>query len=151
MSDIEDLLAAIDARKRKFARTMRPPASPEAIERLRRYARDTLRTDLPESYVTFLGMTDGLVFNSYAIYAATEQRKPYFLSGFAEANEILGTSDDRYVFYGESSIDLYAQDRTSMAWVTLNLPGLDVMAAFPSFDALLAQVFRDAVKGVTSF
>jgi hypothetical protein len=64
MSDIDGLLAAINARKRQFARTMRPSAPPEAIERLRRYARDTLRTELPEGYVTFLGRTDGLVFNS---------------------------------------------------------------------------------------
>jgi hypothetical protein len=145
MSDIDGLLAAINAEERKFGQMIRPPASPEAIERLCSYARDTLRTDLPESYVTFLGRTDGLVFNGYRIYAATEQKKPYY-PGFVEANEILGASDDRYVFYGECSIDLYAQDRSSGAWVTLDVPSCDVVARFPSFDAMLAQVLRDAVR-----
>jgi hypothetical protein len=146
MSEIDDLLAVISAELRESGHTIPPPASPEAIERLRRYARDTLRTDLTEDYVTFLGRTDGLVFNGYAIFAATERRKPYYLSGFVETNEILGASDDRYVFYGGCSIDLYAQDRSSGAWVTLNVPGLDVMATFPSFDAMLTEVLRDAVE-----
>jgi hypothetical protein len=43
------------------------------------------------------------------------------------------------VYYGESGIDLYAQDRRSMAWVTLDRPSLDVMDTFPSFDALLTD------------
>jgi hypothetical protein len=144
MSEIDDLLAAIDARERKFGPLIRPPASPEAIEWLRSFARDRLRTDLPEGYLTFLGRNDGFDFNSYVIYAATEHKMP-FLSGFIEANERLGGPEERYVYYGESGIDLYAQDRRSIAWVTLDRPSLDVMDTFPSFDALLTDVLRHAV------
>jgi hypothetical protein len=144
MSPIDDLLGAINAELRESGRALPSPASPEAIERLRRYVRDTFRTDLPEGYVTFLGRNDGLVFNTYKIYAATQQRKPYF-PGFVEVNEVLGGPEERYVFYGDSSIDLYAQDRTSMAWVTLDQPAQSVMDTFPSFDALLTQVLRDAL------
>jgi hypothetical protein len=50
MPDVDNLLAVIDGQERKFGRTIRPPASPEAIERLRRCARDSLGPDLPESY-----------------------------------------------------------------------------------------------------
>ena len=146
VSEIDDLLAAINAVKREFAQMISPPASPDAIERLRRLAWDTLRTELPEGYVTFLGRNDGLVFNGYMIYGATEREKPYFLSGFVEANERLGGPQKGYVFYGDSSIDLYAQDRTSGAWVTLDRPSLDVVATFPSFDAMLAHVLREAVE-----
>jgi hypothetical protein len=144
MSEVDDLLAVINAELRQFGHTVRPPASPEAIERVRRIARDKLRTDLPESYLTFLGRTDGLDFNGYGIYAATEQKKPY-RPGFVEVNEILSVGGERYVFYGDSSIDLYAQDRTSMAWVILDRPSLSVMDTFPSFDAMLVKVLRDAL------
>jgi hypothetical protein len=146
MSDIEGLLAAINAEERKFAQPSSTPASLDAIERLRRLAWETLRTDLPESYLTFLGMTDGFAFNGYTIYGATERGKPYFVSGLVEANERLGEPDDRYVYYGDSSIDVYAQDRTSGAWVTLDRPSWDVVATFPSFDAMLLQVLRNAIK-----
>jgi hypothetical protein len=144
MSEIDNLLAAIHAEKREFKELIRPPASSEAIERLRRYARDALRTELPKGYLTFLGKNDGLVFNSFTIYAATELKEPY-RPGFVEVNEVLGGSDDGYVYYGDSSIDLYAQDRTSMAWVTLDRPSWEVMDRFPSFDAMLAQVLRKSV------
>jgi hypothetical protein len=146
MADVDNLLAAINAEQREFKQVISPPASPEAIERLRRYAQDTLRTVLPESYVTFLARSDGLVFNGYSIYAATEQRKPYYQPGFVETNEILGEGDDRYVYYGEDSITQYAQDRTNGAWVALDVPSWDVMDTFPSFDAMLAHVLREAVE-----
>ena len=139
MFDIDELLAAINAEE-----PTRPPASPEAIERLRRYARDTLRTDLPEGYLTFLARNDGLVFNGYSIYAASEQRRPYYQPGFVEVNEVFGGPEDGYVYYGQDSITQYAQDRTSGAWVALDVPSWDVMDTFPSFDAMLTQVLRDA-------
>lgn len=145
MSDIDDLLAAINAEKRQFSQMIRPPASPDAIERLRRSAWDTLRTDLPEGYLAFLRMSDGLVFNGYMIYGANEHTKP-FISGFVEGNERLGEPDDMYVYYGQSSIEVYGQDRTSGTWITLDRPSWDVVATFPSFDAMLARVLRDAVE-----
>jgi hypothetical protein len=89
MSDIDDLLADINTEQREFAQMIWPPASQGAIERLRRFARDELRTDLPEGYVTLLGRNDGLDFNGHVIYGATEHREP-FPSGFVEANERLG-------------------------------------------------------------
>ena len=47
----------------------------------------------------------------------------------------------------ETRVDqLYAQDRTSRAWVALDRPSLDIIATFPSFDAMLTKVLRDAVE-----
>ena len=145
MSDIEDLLGDINAEKRKFKQTIWPSASPDAITRLRRLAWDMLQTDLPEDYLTFLGRNDGLDFNGYVIYGATEHQAP-FLSGFVEANERLGGPQDRHVYYAETGDQLYAQDRTSRAWVALDRPSQDVIATFPSFNAMLTQVLQDAVK-----
>jgi hypothetical protein len=145
MSDIDDLLADINTEQREFAQMIWPPASQGAIERLRRFARDELRTDLPEGYVTLLGRNDGLDFNGHVIYGATEHREP-FPSGFVEANERLGGPQARHVYYGNAGDQLYAQDRTSTAWVALDRPSLDVIAVFPSFDAMLAKVLCDAVK-----
>jgi hypothetical protein len=145
VSDIDDLLAEINDEQREFEQTIWPPASPDAIKRLRRFAQDTLRTDLPEDYVTFLGRNDGLDFNGHVIYGATEHKEP-FLSGFVEANERLGGPQARHVYYGDTGDQLYAQDRTSRAWVALDRPSLDVIATFPSFDAMLTKVLRDAVE-----
>src|SRR5215470_12570292 len=144
MSGIYELLAEINAEKREFAQPIWPPASPDAIARLRRHARDTLRIDLPEDYMAFLGRNDGLDFNGYVIYGATEHKEP-FLSGFVEANERLGGPQARHVFYGGTGDQLYAQDRTNRAWVALDRPSLDVIATFPSFEAMLTKVLRDAV------
>jgi hypothetical protein len=145
MSDIEDLLARIDAEKRAFDQTIRPPASPAAIERLRAHACDALRTELPAGYIALLGRNDGLDFNGYAIYGATEQADP-FLSGFAEANARLSNPPAKYVFYGDTGDALYAQDRATCAWVALDRPSLDVIETFPRFDAMLVRVLCDAFE-----
>ena len=145
MSDIDALLAQINAEQREFEQTIWPPASPDAIMRLRELARDAFQTDLPEDYVRFLARTDGLDFNGHVIYGATEHKKP-FLSGFVEANERLGGPQARHVYYGDAGDRLYAQDRASRAWVALDRPSLDVIATFPSFDAMLANMLRDAVE-----
>ena len=103
---------------------------------------------MPEGYVTFLRRHDGLVFNGHVIYAATENKKRYTM-GFIEVNEGLGEGDDRFVFYGEDDITLYAQDRRSRAWVALDRPSLDVVDTFPSFDAMLAKILRQSLEWLT--
>lgn len=144
LSGIDELLAEINAEKREFAQPIWPPASPDAIERLRKLARDTLQADLPEDYVAFLGRNDGLDFNGYVIYGATEHKEP-FLSGFVESNERLGGPQAGHVFFGDTGDQLFAQDRTSQAWVALDRASLDVIATFPSFDAMLTDVLRNAI------
>jgi hypothetical protein len=144
MSDIDEPLAQINAEQRDFEQTIWPAASPDAIVRLRRLAWDALRTDLPEDYVRFLNRNDGLDFNGHVIYGATKHKEP-FLSGFVEMNERLGGPQARHVFYADTGDQFYAQDRTSRAWVALDRPSLDVIATFPSFDAMLTKVLRDAV------
>jgi hypothetical protein len=92
----------------------------------------------------FLNRNDGLDFNGHVIYGATEYKEP-FLSGFVEANERLGAPQARHVFCRDTGDQFYAQDRTSRAWVPLARRSLDVIATFPSFDAMLTKVLRDAV------
>jgi hypothetical protein len=145
MTEVVDLLAQIDAEKRAFAQTIWPPATPDAVARLRGVAPETLGADLPEGYVSFLARHDGLDFNGFVIYGATEHLEP-FLSGIVEANDRLGGQEAGYVFYGDAGDRLYAQDRASGAWVALDGPSLDVIGTFPSFDAMLARALRDAVE-----
>jgi len=105
MSDIDDLLADVNAEQCEFEQTIWPPASADAIARLRRFAREMLQTDLPEDYVTFLGRHDGLDFNGHVIYGGTEHKEP-FLSGFVEANERLGGPQAKHVYYGDTGDQL---------------------------------------------
>jgi hypothetical protein len=77
--------------------------------------------------------------------AAGIHPKP-FLSGFAEANARLAEPTAQYVFYGETGDALYSQDRESAAWVALDRPSLDVIKEFPTFEAMLEHVLRDAYE-----
>jgi hypothetical protein len=144
MSATEALLQRIDAEKRAYDQTIWPPAE-EAIDRLCSHARETLKTNLPEGYVALLRRRDGVDFNSYAIYGATEHKQP-FLAGFIESNARLADPPSRFVFYGETGDTLYAHDRTDGRWVALDAPSLDVVDAFDSFDAMLGHVLREACE-----
>ena len=144
LSGINELLAEINAEKREFAQTIWPPASEDAVARLRRLAREMLSVELSEGYVTFLERHDGLDFNGFVIYGATEHQEP-FLSGFVEANERRGGPQASYVYYGDTGDRLFAQNRTSQVWDILDRSSLDVVASFPSFEAMLTEVLRSAV------
>jgi hypothetical protein len=143
MSATEVLLWRIDAEKRAYDQAIWPPADEETIDRLRAHARQTLKTELPESYIALLRRNDGVEFNSYAIYGATEHKQP-FLGGLIEANARLADPPSRFVLYGETGNTLYAQDRTNDRWVTLDAPSLDVVNEFDTFDAMLEHVLREA-------
>jgi hypothetical protein len=145
MSIPEDLLQRIDAEKREYDQTIWPPATEEAIEAVRSYTRDILQAELSESYIDFLRRNDGLNFNSYYIYGATEHEQP-FLGGFIEVNARLADPPSRFVYYGETGNTLYAQERSSGRWVALDVPSLDVVDQFDSFDAMLEHVLREAYE-----
>ena len=145
MPEIDELLRRIEAEKREFDQTVQPPAASAAIERLRTHARDSLRTELPDDYVRFLQRADGLDFNGYVIYGTTEHAKPY-LAGLAEANARLADPPAKYVFYGETGDELFAQDREGGAWVRLDRPSLDVIENFPSYEAMLERMLHDAYE-----
>ncbi|WP_158921299.1 YrhA family protein [Acidisphaera sp. S103] len=137
--ELEDLLARIDTEKRIFDQIVWPPASADAFEGLGVFARDTLQTELPPGYIALLRRNDGIDFNSYAIYGANEHARP-FLSGFAEANMRLSDPAAKFVFYGDTGHEFYAQERQSGTWVVLDSPSLDAIVRFPSFDTLLMHV-----------
>jgi hypothetical protein len=145
MSLPEELLQRIDAEKREYDQRIWPPATDEAIDSVRSYARDILRAELSESYIEFLRRNDGLNFNSYYIYGATEHEQP-FLGGFIEVNSRLADPPSQFVYYGETGHTLYAQDRASGRWVALDVPSLDVVDQFDSFDAMLEHVLREAYE-----
>jgi hypothetical protein len=145
MSETEDLLQRIDAEKRQYNQKIWPPATDEAIERLRAYVSRTLQAELPEDYAAFLRRNDGLDFNGYVIYGATEKKEP-FLEGFVEANERLADPPPRFVFYGDTGNTLYAQERASGRWVALDVPSLDVVDKFDSFDTMLEHILRKAYE-----
>jgi hypothetical protein len=143
MPATEDLLQRIDAESREFDQTIWPPADEETIDRLRAHTRETLKTELPEGYITLLRRNDGVEFNGYVIYGATEHKDPSH-SGFIEANARL--ADPQFALDGETGDALYAQDRTTERWVALDRPSLDVFGEFDSFDAMLEHVLREACE-----
>ncbi|QHN03663.1 SMI1/KNR4 family protein [Granulicella sp. WH15] len=145
MSRIEGLLQRIDGEKREYDQTIWPPATEETIDRLRNSAHETLKTQLPEGYITLLRRNDGVDFNGYVVYGATEHREP-FLSGFIEANDRLGEPTPRFIFYAETGHTLYAHDRTHRRWIALDVPSLDVIDEFDSFDIMLERVLREALE-----
>lgn len=126
----------------EYDQTIWSPATEETIDRLRISVHETLKTELPEGYITLLRRNDGVDFNGYVIYGATEHKEP-FLSGFMEANTRLGDPASRFVFYAETGNTLYAQDWTNRRWVELDVPSGDVV---DSFDTMLEHVLRKAYE-----
>jgi hypothetical protein len=145
MSQVDDVIALVQAAQRDAGEDPTPPADAQAIAQLRQYAADQLHAAVPESYMAFLQRNDGLAFNGTTIYGATEREDDVPLS-FRQINEIFSQSDRGYVLYGQTGDELFAQHVTSGAWHMLDRPSLDVIESFPTFEALLERVLRDACE-----
>jgi hypothetical protein len=145
MQKVGNLLQSINADKKKYEEMILPPATGEAIDRIRDYARKHFQSELPEAYIEFLRRHDGLRFNNYSVYGATERKDP-FIAGFIETNERRFEDPQDFVAFADTSNTLFAQERATGRWVALDLPPFDEVEEFDSFDAMLEHVLREAYE-----
>jgi hypothetical protein len=145
MSQVDDVIALVQETQRDAGEDPMPPADAQAIARLCKYAEEELHAPVPDAYVAFLQRNDGLAFNGATIYGATDREDDVPLS-FRRINEIFSRSDRGYVLYGQTGDEMFAQHVASGAWQMLDRPSLDVIETFPTFEAMLKRVVRDACE-----
>ena len=137
--------------KKAYGGVPQPPATAEELRRLRERAKKELGVDLPQGYLDFLGLMNGLDSNGLVIYAAETaplagypNRKDMNIEGVVDAN--LGWWDledhKRYIFLGESGTSLFVQDREDGTFPELDRSSNDRMEEFPSFEAMLAYALK---------
>jgi hypothetical protein len=149
---LEAQLDSIRAAQQEFDQQMESPAPVEELARLTTAARQQLHGyDVLQTYLDVLAVTNGIEWNGCQLYASRDRtflteagRAKYAVRGLVEANEAWRVFDHnrRYVYYGESGLDLYRHNLASDGFEICTRIGLTVVESFHTADELLTRVFE---------
>jgi hypothetical protein len=141
-----ELLEQIQLELQKYEIVPQPPCSEQQIDRLREEARTELGDELPDAYLDFLRLSNGLDWNGLHFFAAettqTRGDRPGMIEGFVPAN--LGYRDveelRNYLLFGVSGIDFYVYDKNNRDYRVLDPVSLDTFEIHADFDSLMTEV-----------
>lgn len=136
---------------------LQPPATEAALERLQQRAQEELGASVPEHYLDFLRVTDGLNWEGLFVYASGKNSiagKPsVFMHSFVDDNlDWRSYAPHRnYLFFGDGDISLFAYNLTERRYEIQDRPSGTVISAFDTFDAMFTQALRTSLhKGEES-
>jgi hypothetical protein len=128
---------------------MQPPASKPQIDLLRRRAAVELDYRIPERYLAFLRVLDGLSSNGLVLYASETTpmagREDTVIEGLVEAN--LGWRDDPshspFVFFGEGEVGRYVFSQVESEFQVRDFQTDTLIERVTGIEELLATALRD--------
>jgi hypothetical protein len=144
----QSVLEEVRKKRRDYDLENQPGASPASLTKLREQARIELKMDVPEAYIRFLRLSDGLVWNGLEIYASEKVplagHTDRFIEGFVDAN--LDRRDveacKELLIFGEGNIDLYVYNVHQRKHFILDRTSLDITEEADSFDSLIAKALE---------
>jgi hypothetical protein len=146
----QDLLREHIEDKKRYGESPQAPCSPEALGRLGQRAQDELGVAVPQAYLDFLALTNGLDSNGLVIYAAETcpvvgyEDKDMRILGLVEANQLWWDSPPRkgFLAFGDSSMDVYVYDIAESKYRIISRQGIRSGEEFPSFEAMLHKALE---------
>jgi hypothetical protein len=148
MTCYHQLLETIAQEHQKFQQSMQPPCNPQKLIQLKEKVENQLNCTLPDGYIEFLSITNGLDWNGLLIFASetmpivghTDMKIP----GFVDVNLLHRENEDclDLLFFGESGIDSYVYCISTKQYQILDRVSLDLTEIFDSFEMLIYQAFQ---------
>lgn len=120
------------------------PSDESKIQLLKKEVESKFAAQLPQEYLSFLRLHNGLNWNGLFIYAA-EENTEFNVSNLVYENESLRIDDERFndmVVFGDDDMSYYIYRITAKEFQVLDKIPLDVMNRFAAFDELLTEAFE---------
>lgn len=142
MSSLEELLAAVHADQHHDGETVRPPATAAALSALVSESHDRLGMEVPEDYLAFLHVSDGLDYNGLVLYSAfdsSESANGGFWQGLVAANLLWRDDPDNagLLILGDSDLDIFAWVPSDNQFAQMDRIGRDRRIAHRSCEAMI--------------
>lgn len=142
------LLRKIAEIDKQFGDSPQPPCSPDSLTNLRHRARKELGHDLPDQYVEFLAVTNGLDFNGLVVYASDrtpiENCPERTIEGFIQGNLGYRGFDlmKDFLIFADDGVVLFTYCISKTRYEVILIVGLTVLESFATFDELLVNAFE---------
>jgi hypothetical protein len=140
---ISDLLDSVKARSAKWGEVLEPCASREEILNVRKRVLEKFDVVLPEEYLDFLRLVNGLEFNGLLIYGTKNSTTDAGASplDLVEMNDIarenVNFNLSTLIVVGEDSTGLLTYDPIKKAFQYRDRIGIDRVINFACFEELL--------------
>lgn len=148
----QDLVARIAAERRAdYGSDIQPPATEEALLRLCRRTRDELGAELPEGYLDFLRLTDGLNWEGLFIYASDRNpvvgKPTVFMHSFVEDNLDWRSYEKRknYLIFADGDISLFVYNLVEGRYELQERSSGTVLSTFDTFDGLITEALKSCL------
>lgn len=149
---MERFVEKIEKNEEEFGSLLRHPASDSEIIKINQNIQQKFgNIVLPDSYLEFLKIVNGIDFNGLVIYGVDksllDKDVDEEINGFIETNEIWYENEwqKRYVFFGDSDVALYCYDTEEGVYVEFDKPSGTLMQTFNSFDSMLTNALETAL------
>lgn len=147
----KDKLWEIIREKELYGEKVNTGATEEEIRLFLKAIKDELQTELPNEYVKFLKVINGIEFNGFILYGIDRrfldawQNQP--INGFIEYNKIWYENEwhRQYVFLGESNICWYVYDLTECKYCELDNPSGRKSEVFDGLEHMVEKILSDAL------
>ncbi len=127
---------------------IQPPATEEALTHLLQRTREEFGADLPQQYLDFLRVTDGLNWDGLFIYASASSlvaKNPAILMHSFVEDNLDWRSDEHwndYLVFADSDMNLYALNLAAGRYEFQDRYCGNVISSFGTFNALITEAFR---------
>jgi len=144
-------LQEIADEKNLYGEKINDGATTEAIQRFLKEVKSELNVDLPNEYVRFLEIINGVEFNGFILYGIDQylqnEEQNQLVNGLIDYNKIWYENEwqKQYVFLGESNISWYIYDLVERTYYQLDNPSGRKIQAFNNLEHLLVQLLSDAL------
>ncbi|MDS9397093.1 YrhA family protein [Aphanizomenon flos-aquae NRERC-008] len=148
MTCYHQFLEIIAQEQQEFQQSMQPPCNPQKLIQLKEQVENQLNCTLPDGYIEFLSITNGLEWNGLQIFAS--ETMPIVgcadvkILGFVDLNLIYRENEDclDLLFFGESGIDSYVYCISAKQYQILDRVSLSLTETFDSFEMLIYEAFQ---------
>lgn len=144
----QGLIKQIANEMQRFGLTQQPACSLNDIEILKRNALNELGHTIPDAYIAFLSVLDGLDWNGLVVYAS--KRSPIvgftdrFIEGFVEGNLTYQDFEPLkdYLIFADDGDALFTYQISTSKYQVVTSVGLTLLESFNTFDELLYNALQ---------
>lgn len=152
MSRWKKLLEEVKKIEEKYGDSLRRQSSQSEITKLQDKIKEKYGNILlPETYVEFLKMANGIDFNGLVVYGIDEhlqdKDKVENVQGFMETNEIWHENDwhRQFIFFGDSDTAWYCYNLNENVYMELDKPSGTLINTYDSFDNMLTDALETSL------
>ena len=148
MKSYHQFLEIVAQEQQEFQQSMQPPCNPQKLIQIKEQVENQLNCTLPDGYIEFLSITNGLNWNGLQIFAS--ETMPIVgcadvkILGFVDMNLLYRENEDclDLLFFGESGIDSYVYCISAKQYQILDRVSLSLTETFDSFEMLIYEAFQ---------